>query len=264
MGKKRKYILLVFFLIVFALSSLLLLQQFTDEFGYRAMQERLKAQTAEEPENAGEGQGQKNDAGGDGSHRVILPRYREVYENNREFAGWISIAGTMIDYPVMKPETDNDYYLAHSPEGTKSKYGAIYLDVNSDLNNEKTNYLIYGHYFRDGSMFGSLQNYKEETYFKEHPYIEFDTIYEEATYEILAVFLSKVYQKNQDVFKYYQYTDITTQPEFETYVSEIKKLALYDTGIDAQYGDSLITLSTCDYWTENGRIAVVARKVTRQ
>lgn len=264
MGKKRKYILPVFFLIIFAISSLLLLQQFADEFGYRAMQERLKAQTAEEQGNAGEAQMQKNDAEGDGSDRVILPRYREVYENNREFAGWISIEGTLIDYPVMKPEADNDYYLTHSPEGTKSKYGAIYLDVNSDLNDEKTNYLIYGHYFRDGSMFGSLQKYKQESYFKEHPYIEFNTIYEEGTYEILAVFLSKVYQKNQDVFKYYQYTDITNQQEFETYVSEVKKLALYDTGISAQYGDSLITLSTCDYWTENGRIAVVARKVTEK
>ncbi|WP_419822085.1 class B sortase [Anoxybacterium hadale] len=265
MGKKRKYVLPVFFLVVFAVSSLLLLQQFTDEFGYRAMQERLKAQTEKEQENAGEGLGSKDEAGGDdGSGRAILPRYREIYENNREFAGWISIADTTIDYPVMKPETDNDYYLTHSPEGRKSKYGAIYLDVKSDLNNEKTNYLIYGHYFRDGSMFGSLQNYKEENYFTEHPYIKFDTIYEEGTYEILAVFLSKVYQKNQDVFKYYQYTDITTQKDFETYVSEVKKLALYDTGVDAEYGDSLITLSTCDYWTENGRIAVVARKVTKK
>ena len=245
---------------VLILSSVLLLKELTDEYQYRAMQERLKHQMAEETDN--DGNGSSNLSGNPADAGEILTKYREIYEKNPEFAGWIRIGGTLIDYPVMKPKTDNEYYLTHNPEGIKSKYGAIYLDVNSDLNNEKTNYLIYGHYFRDGSMFGSLENYKEKKYFKEHPYIMFDTIYEEGTYEIMAVFLSSVYQKNQDVFKYYQYTNITSEEAFNTYVSQIKKMALYDTGITAEYGDSLITLSTCDYWTENGRLAVVARKVS--
>lgn len=200
----------------------------------------------------------------EGGELQILPKYSAIYEKNNEFAGWIKIPGTMVDYPVMMPKEDNNFYLNHSPEGEKSKYGSIYLDVDTDLANRKGNYLLYGHYFRDGNMFGTLEHYKEEGYWKEHPNIQFDTIYEEGNYEIIAVFLSQVYRKNEDAFKYYQYVDITSKEEFERYVSHIKEQSLYDTGKTAQYGDSLITLSTCDYWTENGRLAVVARKIKNQ
>ncbi|MBN7773905.1 class B sortase [Clostridium aminobutyricum] len=191
----------------------------------------------------------------------ILPKFLTIYEENPAFAGWIKIADTMMDYPVMKPAEDNNFYLTHGPDGRKSKYGAIYLDVNSNLLNSNTNWILYGHYFPDGSMFGMLENYKKEDFFKAHPQIQLDTIYEEGTYEIIAVFLSQVYQKDQDIFKYYQYTDIETEEQFDEYVGNIKKIALYETGKTAQYGDSLITLSTCDYWTKNGRLAVVAKKL---
>ena len=191
----------------------------------------------------------------------ILPEYAAIYEKNSEFAGWIKIPDTMIDYPVMKPASDNNYYLKHGPDGEKSKYGAIFMDVGTDLTNRKGNYILYGHYFRDGSMFGTLAFYKDESFWKEHPRIEFDTIYEKGTYEIISVFLTKVYRQNEDVFKYYKYIDITSEEEFTKYVDGVKGLALYDTGKTAKYGEQLITLSTCDYWTENGRLVVVAKRI---
>ncbi|WP_051280344.1 class B sortase [Anaerovorax odorimutans] len=191
----------------------------------------------------------------------ILPKFLTNYEKNPQFAGWIRIDDTMIDYPVMKPIEDNNFYLTHGPDRKKSKYGAIYLDISSNLLSSSTNWIIYGHYFADGSMFGMLKNYKNQDFYKKHPFIQFDTIYEEGVYEIIAVFVSQVYRKNQDVFKYYQYTNIETKAKFDEYVSNIEKLSLYQTGRTAEYGDSLITLSTCDYWTENGRLAVVAKRV---
>lgn len=191
----------------------------------------------------------------------VLEKYSAIYAKNDEFAGWVKIPGTLVDYPVMKPKEDNNYYLTRGPEGTKSKYGAVFLDMGTDLFNQKGNYILYGHYFRDGSMFGTLTYYKDESYWKEHPLIEFDTIYEEGTYEIISVFLSQVYRKNDDVFKYYKYVDITSEKDFTHYVTEVKKLSLYDTGKSAEYGEPLITLSTCDYWTENGRLVVVAKKI---
>lgn len=191
----------------------------------------------------------------------ILPKFLTNYKKNPQFAGWIKIEDTMIDYPVMKPTEDNNFYLTHGPDGEKSKYGAVYMDVSSNLLNSSSNWVIYGHYFADGSMFGMLKNYKDQNYYKEHPLIQFDTIYEEGIYEIIAVFTSQVYRKNQDVFKYYQYTNIETKVEFDEYVSNIEKLSLYQTGKTAKYGNSLITLSTCDYGTENGRLAIVAKKI---
>lgn len=196
-----------------------------------------------------------------GHNGEVLQKYSAIYAQNKEFAGWIRIPGTLVDYPVMMPLEDNNFYLDHGPDGQKSKYGAVFMDKKTDLFNQKGNYILYGHYFRDGSMFGTLTYYKDESYWKEHPIIEFDTIYEEGRYEVVSVFLSQVYRKADEVFKYYTYVDITSQEDFEYYVDEVKKLSLYDTGNDAEYGDALITLSTCDYYTENGRLVLVAKKI---
>jgi sortase B len=246
----RKWI--IAFLFLFIISTSYMMYDFVGSYlHYRSNEKMEKLLQEQNTEN-------KPDEDGTGQ---ILPKFKAIYEKNDEFAGWIKIPDTMIDYPVMKPKTDNSYYLDHSPEGKKSKYGSIYLDVATDLSSRKGNYILYGHYFRDGSMFGTLEQYKEKNYWEEHPLIQFDTIYGEGTYEIIAVFLSQVYQKNENAFKYYQYVDITSKEEFAYYVDHVKELSLYDTGKTAQYGDSLITLSTCDYWTENGRLAVVAKKI---
>ncbi|MEL7608342.1 MAG: class B sortase [Bacillota bacterium] len=109
-------------------------------------------------------------------------------------------------------------------------------------------------------MFGDLGKYEDSSYFQEHPVIRFDTLYERGEYEIVAVFLSQVYRKSDDVFKYYQFLEADTQVEFDAFVSNINALSLYDTGVDAKFGDTFITLSTCAYHTENGRLVVIARK----
>ena len=41
----------------------------------------------------------------------------------------------------------------------------------------------------------------------------------------------------------------------------MEESALYDTGVTAQYGDELLTLSTCSYHVTNGRFVVVARRI---
>ncbi|MNH36971.1 hypothetical protein D3C79_978210 [compost metagenome] len=90
--------------------------------------------------------------------------------------------------------------------------------------------------------------------------LQFSTLYEQEEYEIVAVILSEVYSKTDDVFKYYQIDQIETPVEFDSYIQNIEQLALYDTGVTAQYGDKLLVLSTCEYSAENSRLAVVARK----
>ena len=259
---KQKHLIAAFLFIIFMISMIWLIESSIQEYHYRKQTEQMEDEISANMQDAISENMQEQFDGASPDRAEVLPKFREIYDQNHEFAGWIKIEGTPIDYPVMKPSSDNNYYLDHSPEGTKSKYGAIFLDVNTNLLSEKTNFILYGHYFRDGSMFGSLKNYKVKSFFEMHPYIQFDTIYGEGNYEIIAVFLSKVYKKNQNTFKYYQFTNITSEEEFQLYADQIKALSLYDTGKTAAYGDSLITLSTCDYWTENGRLAVVARKIT--
>ena len=86
---------------------------------------------------------------------------------------------------------------------------------------------------------------------------EGDTLDEIAEYEILAVIVTTAYRP--DSFRYYEYTG-GSQEQFEKYVSDCKRLSLYDTGVNAEYGDKLITLSTCEYSQNDGRLLVVAKK----
>lgn len=189
---------------------------------------------------------------------VILKKYRLIYKENHDLIGWLSIDGMVIDYPVMRGK-DDEYYLHHDFFGKEDKYGSLYVRSMADVDTPDTNFIIYGHNMRDGSMFGDLDLYQEESFYLEHPTICFDTLYEERTYEIVAVFRSRVYREDEEVFKYYRFYTAETEEEFQYFYDNIKKLSLYDTGVTAEFGDTFLTLSTCAYHVENGRFAVVAK-----
>ena len=87
---------------------------------------------------------------------------------NGDLAGWLRIEETAVDYPLVQG-ADNDHYLNHLFDGTANKSGAIFIDSRNDRNFEDQNTLIYGHHMRDGSMFASLVNYKEQAYYDEYP-----------------------------------------------------------------------------------------------
>ena len=112
-------------------------------------------------------------------------------------------------------------------------------------------------------MFSDLLDYKSEELYKEHSTIKFTTEQEDVEYEIIAVFLSRVYYKSEkNVFRYYYFVNAENEEEYNNYVENAKKASLYDTGKTAQYGDQLLTLSTCEYSQDDGRFVVVARKKT--
>lgn len=190
----------------------------------------------------------------------ILDEYKTLYSKNKRLIGWLKIDDTNIDYPVMQT-SDNVYYLDHNLNQEYDKNGSIFMDRDCDVLKPSTNYIIYGHHMKNGSMFGKLDLYEDENYCKEHPYIRFDTIYEKGTYEVMYVFRSRVYSEEEIVFKYYQFIDANSEQEFNSYMSEMAEMSLYDTGVTAEYGDQLLTLSTCDYQEKNGRFVVVARKI---
>ena len=95
--------------------------------------------------------------------------------------------------------------------------------------------------------------------------IKFDTIYKggQGEYEVLAAFYSQIYPKDKDVFKYYNYAGIHTKQEFNEYLEGVRGLSEYDTGVEAEYGEQLLTLSTCSYHVGDhlGRFAVVAKRI---
>ena len=191
-----------------------------------------------------------------------MMQVKELKKEYPEVMGWIEIEDTNINYPVMQSTTDNNYYLSHNYKNEESKRGSIYLDKDYDWSIPSSNLLMYGHNnTKDGSMFADLLNYKKESFYKEHPTIKFTTDKEDAEYDIIAVFLSRVYYKSEkNVFRYYYFVNAENEEEYNDYVNNAKKDSLYDTGKTAKYGDQLITLSTCEYSQEDGRFVVVGRK----
>ncbi len=190
----------------------------------------------------------------------ILDQYKSLYNSNKTLIGWLNIADTIIDYPVMQTE-DNEYYLNHNIQLEEDRNGALFLDSHCDITNPGTNYIVYGHNMKSGKMFGSLDKYADQSFYEKHKEIRFDTIYEEGIYEVMYVFRSRVYQQDEIVFKYYQFYDANSEEEFQSYMKEMEALSLYDTGVKAEYGDHLLTLSTCDYEEKDGRFVVVAKRV---
>ena len=189
----------------------------------------------------------------------ILPKYETVYHMNEDMFGWLSIDGTTFNYPVMHTPEDEEYYLRRGFDHGSSRSGVPFLDA--DCETGCGNYLIYGHNMNNGTMFAQLLSYQDQAYWKVHPVINFDTLYEEGEYEVISAFYSRVFNKDEtNVFRYYDYHDLTDPEVFQEYVEQVQSLSIYDTGIDAEYGDELITLITCSYGGKNERFVVVARK----
>ena len=190
--------------------------------------------------------------------REVLPHLQEQYEKNPDLAGWLTIPGTRIDYPVMYSPDEPERYLHANFEVSYSFAGLPFIDAACDP--ESGNRIIYAHNMLDGSMFRTLLKYQQKDFWQRNPVISFNTLYEEQEYEVVAAFYDKVYKKSDTNFKFYQFYDTSDQSSFDEAMASYREHALYDTGVTAQCGDLFLTLVTCAYQTENGRFVVVARK----
>lgn len=189
-----------------------------------------------------------------------LRKYDELYNRNPDFFGWLKIEDTVINYPVMYTPQDSEYYLHRDFYGKYSESGCLFMD--GDCPSDGSYALIYGHHMNNGSMFGELPKYREKDFYEKHKTIFFDTRFEFQDYEVVAAFYSRIYDEDDEEgrFCYYNYKDLSDPGKFNEYVSNVKELSIYDTGVTPKYGDRLITLSTCNYHTEEGRFVVVARR----
>lgn len=189
----------------------------------------------------------------------ILPEYGELFLQNPDMAGWIKVEGTNINYPVMQTPNEPNFYLKHNFEKEYSDLGVPYIQEDCDIA-ASDNLIIYGHHIKGQKMFGALESYKDKDFYEEHRIIQFDTLTRHGEYEIIAVFKTVAY--SAEGYRYYDFVNAENEDEFNAYVEKCKELALYDTGVTAEYGDRLITLSTCEYSAQNGRLVVVAKKVS--
>lgn len=190
----------------------------------------------------------------------VLPEYSALYDENNDTIGWLKIEGTAIDNVVMYAPDEIEKYLHTDFYGDYSYRGCLYVDEYCDIF-RSDNIIIYGHNMKDGSMFGALMGYADEGFYENHKLITFDTIYEKQTYEVVAAIKTAIPPEGDDCFRYYEYTGADDDEMFSEYVKFIDENKLYETDLELEKGDSILTLSTCAYHEDDGRFIVVARKI---
>lgn len=201
----------------------------------------------------------------------ILEEYIGLYAQNNDLVGWIEVPGSeYINYPVVQSD-DNSYYLEHNFKKEFAKSGNVFADYRNVLTAEKVsdNIILYGHNIWSGAQFAHLTRYFDSktddmlSYYKEHPLINFDTIYEKGTYKIFACAMFNTNEERGEVFSYINKRSFSDKDDFNNFILDIMDRSVLWTDVDITYGDSIITLSTCDqrYGGEDDRCVVFARKV---
>ena len=257
-----KFFLFLIFLTAFLVSGGLLLRNL-----YRSQQEQAAYDALAEQVHQMEKQIAEAGGGALPTEDGVLPQYQALWEKNQDLAGWLSIEGTAIDYPVMHTAQDEEYYLRRAFDRSNSVSGTPFLAagtpfMDSRCSDNSDNIIIYGHNMKDGSMFAALLNYADDTFWEEHPTIRFDTLEETGTYQVLAAFYIDVSLSEDGVaFPFYEYTGLRDEAIFQEYLAQVGDRALYSTGVTAEFGEQLLTLSTCSYNTSDERFVVVAKQV---
>jgi len=181
-----------------------------------------------------------------------------LHAANSDCVAWITISDTRIDYPVMHKPDSVDYYMYRDFYGNESKRGTLFVSEICSLNSD--NLIIYGHNMSSGAMFAGLTRYKDKSYGNSHRYITLETLSGVRKYELICALALSVDSGND--FRFYCFSHANSAYEFEAYMKQCLERAYYSTGVTAGYGDQLLTLVTCEYSHDNGRMLVVAKRIS--
>lgn len=190
----------------------------------------------------------------------MLPDFYKLYDTNPDIKGWISIPQTVINYPVMQ-STDNNYYLHNNFSKTADEYGSLFLDYRDEVTVQSQNMIIYGHNMKDGQMFNPIVNYQQTDFYKASSLITFNTIYGHYSWKVFAAFITNTDPKDGYVFNYLV-TSFPSDMAFNNFIKEVRARSLINTpSVDVKPGDTILTLSTCYYSSNDARFVVMARRV---
>lgn len=226
------------------------------EMANQVQQSETKTNTKQENTNTDEELAQEKR---DPKDLTVLPEYADLLQQNPDLVGWITIDDTTINYPVV--QRDNTYYLEHSFEGEENKNGTVFVDEDCDIVNPTTNTILYGHNMKSGMMFGELKKYLQEGYLQSHQTIHFNSIYDYGNYEIVAVCLSEVQYQDEAEYRYYEFISANTDSDLQKFIDNVNQLAVYGDANSLTKNDRILTLSTCNSYTEDGRLFIVAKQI---
>ena len=203
---------------------------------------------------------QKSDTSenGDGSDGFSV-NFDELKAINEDTIGWIRFSPKPeeINYPIVQGR-DNDEYLHRTFSANENTLGAIFLNVDNKADFSDRNSVIYGHRMKDGSMFRHLQNYDSQEFWKSNPYFYIYTPDgKKLTYHIFAA------GEVEDTSDIYQ-TQFESDDTFLKYLNTATGISLYDTGVNVDTGDTIVTLSTCTSANDEHRFVVLGVKESEE
>lgn len=191
--------------------------------------------------------------------KAILSQYAELYARNSDLTGWLSIKNAGIDLPVMLTPDEPEYYLRRGFDRESTQSGTPFIGVGADEDSDC--FIIHGHKMKNKTMFGTLDYYEDNEFWKDNKTISFNTLYEQRNYEIFAVLKTRVLYTNEAGLRYSSYSGELTKTRYKELIDWLTAQSEYDTGIVPVEGEQILLLSTCSYHTPNGRFVVATRRV---
>ena len=186
-----------------------------------------------------------------------------LLQKNADTVGWITIPGTNVDNPIVQ-SADNDFYLNTSYEHKPFRAGTVFMDYRDvfgfDEDAQSENIVLYGHNMANNTMFGSLRLYRQDySYYKTAPFIELYSNFTHYTYVICGLVITS--GSSSAEWRYWDMEDLSDKQSFDAYVAAMQRKALVDIPVDVQYGDKLLTLSTCYSGAVDSRFLIISRRV---
>lgn len=177
--------------------------------------------------------------------------FDELQKINKDIKGWISIAGTRVNYPILQSK-DNEYYLERSYDRKVIINASIFMDFRNNPSDFDENTILYGHNMKDGSMFHDVINFKKKDFFNRNKIISIDTPNGSYNWEVFSVYVT-------DVKFDYLITQFSDKKEYSGFINTISNKSMFKSAVKVTSSDRILTLSTCSYEFKNARTVVHAK-----
>lgn len=199
--------------------------------------------------------GQNSASAEDVETSPISVDFEELLKQSSDVVGWIYSADTPINYPVVRGE-DNDFYLHRFLDGSYNPSGTIFLDIACEGDFSSRNTIIYGHHMNDGSMFASLSQYRKQgqEYYDAHSVMYLNTPTQNYKIEVFSGFITDA---ESDVYA----VSFSSEDSFKNYIQRMRRQSVFESDVEVQPDDNIVTLSTCAYDFENARFVILGRLV---
>ena len=245
----RKWVIvvfLVFFISIFVLSAYQVFSWYTDNQKTEDLGKNIIDTTKvkekkdnDNTENVNPPEDTSNDYWDYIKMNLLEVDFNELLKKNPDTVGWIEVKGTNINYPIVQT-TDNSYYLTHAFDKTNNEAGWVFMDYRNDPINFNQNTIIYAHSRLTGTMFGSLKNILNSSWYtnKDNYIIRLSTPTENTMWQVFSVY---TIPKES----YYITPSFNSSESYGEFLNTMKSRSEVDFSAEVNTNDKILTLSTC-------------------